>query len=176
MNKITETQWSTGNERDNGFVSIYTIRIEPNKIFKRTPQTAATTTTTATLIKSTAYYNMRDGRRISISLKISNICINFYNVSKWMRTWSTSVSNLVFESFSLCYCWACVFFDEYAWRSCGSCEWVCMCACASTTCVWVQTKHTERDKSNELFFKLIHYVVTLWQEKSLQEIFIYYVT
>lgn len=41
-----------------------------------------------------------------------------------------------------------------------------------------RTKTHGKDKSNELYFllKLIHYVVTLWQEKSLHETFIYDVT
>lgn len=81
-------------------------------------------------------------------------------------------------------------------KCCGSCEWTCLLACVYvchcvSECVyeWANERTIERasertqqthgkDKSNELYFllKLIHYVVTLWQEKSLHEIFIYDVT
>lgn len=69
-------------------------------------------------------------------------------------------------------------------------ELACVSACALMYCqcmhVWVSERepkyarthtHGKRQVKRVIFcFKLIHYVVTLWQEKSLHEIFIYDVT
>lgn len=51
--------------------------------------------------------------------------------------------------------------------------WVCMCAHLNA-CMSVSKAHGKTSQTS-YFFKLIHYEVTLWQEKSLPETFINYV-
>lgn len=56
-----------------------------------------------------------------------------------------------------------------------TCLDVCTLSC-SNVCMSASKTHGKTSQTSYIFFKLIHYVVTLWQEKSLHEIFIYYVT